>query len=94
MSGGNNGKMLTVKLAKILTVSRKSHHPTESLNIVCIFFANRSLSWIGTKLAQYLCENTTRGKYNYVNAESLLCAVSVTTLIVKLNGIFLTCSRC
>ena len=43
MSGGNNGKVLTVsrklakiltvsrKLAKILTVSRKSHHPIETL---------------------------------------------------------------
>ena len=33
MSGGNNEKMLTVsrKLAKILTVSRKSHHPIETL---------------------------------------------------------------
>ena len=33
MSGGKNGKMLTVsrKLAKILTVSRKSHHPIETL---------------------------------------------------------------
>ena len=32
MSGGNNGKMLTGsrKLAKILTVSRKSHHPIET----------------------------------------------------------------
>ena len=36
MSGGNNGKVLTVsrKLAKILTVSRKSHHPIETLAIV------------------------------------------------------------
>ena len=34
MSGGNNGKVLTVsrKLAKILTDSRKSHHPIETLN--------------------------------------------------------------
>ena len=33
MTGGNNGKVLTVsrKLAKILTVSRKSHHPIETL---------------------------------------------------------------
>ena len=33
MSGGNNGKMLTVsrKLVKILTVSRKSHHPIKTL---------------------------------------------------------------
>ena len=33
MSSGNNGKVLTVsrKLTKILTVSRKSHHPTETL---------------------------------------------------------------
>ena len=33
MSGGNDGKVLTVsrKLTKILTVSRKSHHPTETL---------------------------------------------------------------
>ena len=33
MSGGNNGKVLTVsrKLAKILTVSRKSHHSIETL---------------------------------------------------------------
>ena len=33
MSGGNNGKVLTVsrKLAKILTDSRKSHHPVETL---------------------------------------------------------------
>ena len=33
MSGGNNGKVLTVsrKLAKILTESRKSHHPIETL---------------------------------------------------------------
>ena len=33
MSGGNNGKVLTVsrKLAKILTDSRKSHHPVEIL---------------------------------------------------------------
>ena len=33
MSGGNNGKVLTVsrKLAKILTDSRKSHHPIETL---------------------------------------------------------------
>ena len=33
MSGGNNGKVLTVsrKLAKILTDSRKSHHPTPNL---------------------------------------------------------------
>ena len=36
MSGGNNGKVLTVsrKLAKILTVSCKSHHPIETLAIV------------------------------------------------------------
>ena len=36
MSGGNNGKVLTVsrKLAKILTVSRKSHHPIETLTHV------------------------------------------------------------
>ena len=34
MSDENNGKALTVsrKLTKILTVSRKSHHPTETLN--------------------------------------------------------------
>ena len=33
MSDGNNGKVLTVsrKLAKILTFSRKSHHPIEIL---------------------------------------------------------------
>ena len=33
MSDGNNGKVLTVsrKLAKILTFSRKSHHPIETL---------------------------------------------------------------
>ena len=33
MSDGNNGKALTVsrKLAKILNVSRKSHHPIETL---------------------------------------------------------------
>ena len=33
MFGGNNGKVLTVswKLAKILTDSRKSHHPIETL---------------------------------------------------------------
>ena len=33
MSVGNNGKVLTVgrKLAKILTDSRKSHHPIETL---------------------------------------------------------------
>ena len=33
MSNGNNGKALTVsrKLAKILNVSRKSHHPIETL---------------------------------------------------------------
>ena len=33
MSGGSNGKVLTVswKLAKILTDSRKSHHPIETL---------------------------------------------------------------
>ena len=33
MSGGNNGKVLTVsrKLARILTDSRKSHHPIETL---------------------------------------------------------------
>ena len=33
MSGGNSGKMLAVsrKLAKILTFSRKSHHPIEIL---------------------------------------------------------------
>ena len=33
MSGGNNGKVLTVSriLAKILIVSRKSHHPIETL---------------------------------------------------------------
>ena len=33
MSGGNNGKVLNVsrKLAKILTVSRRSHHPIETL---------------------------------------------------------------
>ena len=33
MSDGNNGKMLTIsrKQAKILTVSRKSHHPIETL---------------------------------------------------------------
>ena len=33
MSGGGNGKVLTVsrKLAKILTFSRKSHHPIETL---------------------------------------------------------------
>ena len=33
MSGGNDGKVLTVsrKLTKILTVSRESHHPIETL---------------------------------------------------------------
>ena len=33
MPGGNDGKVLTVgsKLAKILTASGKSHHPTETL---------------------------------------------------------------
>ena len=33
MPGGDDGKVLTVsrKLTKILTVSRKSHHPTETL---------------------------------------------------------------
>ena len=33
MPGGNDGKVLTVgsKLAKILTVNSKSHHPTETL---------------------------------------------------------------
>ena len=38
MSGGNNGKVLTVsrKLAKILTDSRKSHHPIETLLLLVI----------------------------------------------------------
>ena len=44
MSGGNNGKVLTVsrKLAKILTDSRKSHHPIETLlkEDESIFFLN------------------------------------------------------
>ena len=33
MPGGNNGKVLTVssKLAKILTISGKRHHPTENI---------------------------------------------------------------
>ena len=33
MSGGNGGKVLTVsrKLAKILTISGKRHHPTETI---------------------------------------------------------------
>ena len=33
MPGGNNGKVLTVssKLAKILTISGKRHHPTETI---------------------------------------------------------------
>ena len=38
MYGGNNRKVLTVycKLAKILTGSRKSHHPSETLYQQCI----------------------------------------------------------
>ena len=32
------------------------------------------------KVGSIFMRYTTRGKYNYVNAESLLCAVSVTTL--------------
>ena len=48
MSGGNNGKMLTVsrKLVKILTVSRKSHHPIETLllTFVSAYFFHPSMS--------------------------------------------------
>ena len=48
MSGGNNGKMLTVsrKLVKILTVSRKSHHPIETLQLtfVSAYFFHPSMS--------------------------------------------------
>ena len=48
MSNGNNGKVLTVicKLARILTVSRKSHYPIETLLLVfrkiysCLFIPN------------------------------------------------------
>ena len=48
MSGGNNGKMLTVsrKLVKILTVSRKSHHPIKTLllTFVSAYFFHPSMS--------------------------------------------------
>ena len=48
MSSGNNGKMLTVsrKLVKILTVSRKSHHPIETLllTFVSAYFFHPSMS--------------------------------------------------
>ena len=48
MSGRNNGKMLTVsrKLVKILTVSRKSHHPIETLllTFVSAYFFHPSMS--------------------------------------------------
>ena len=48
MSGGDNGKMLTVsrKLVKILTVSRKSHHPIETLllTFVSAYFFHPSMS--------------------------------------------------
>ena len=47
MSGGNNGKVLTVsrKLAKILTISGKSHHPTETIikQIRCRFMKQNEL---------------------------------------------------
>ena len=48
MSGRNNGKMLTVsrKLVKILTVSRKSHHPIKTLllTFVSAYFFHPSMS--------------------------------------------------
>ena len=48
MSSGNNGKMLTVsrKLVKILTVSRKSHHPIKTLllTFVSAYFFHPSMS--------------------------------------------------
>ena len=48
MSDGDNGKMLTVsrKLVKILTVSRKSHHPIETLllTFVSAYFFHPSMS--------------------------------------------------
>ena len=46
MSGGNNGKVLTVsrKLAKILTDSRKSHHPIETLEQTMNLHVSRPLS--------------------------------------------------
>ena len=49
MSGGNNGKVLTVsrKLAKILTVSRKSHHP---LRPSCMYVS------IGTVIFKHICD--------------------------------------
>ena len=45
MSGGNNGKVLTIsrKLAKILIDSRKSHHPIETLESARMqFFVNNN----------------------------------------------------
>ena len=45
MSGGNNGKVLTVsrKLAKILIDSRKSHYPIETLESARMqFFVNNN----------------------------------------------------
>ena len=48
MSDGDNGKMLTVsrKLVKILTVSRKSHHPIKTLllTFVSAYFFHPSMS--------------------------------------------------
>ena len=53
MSGGNNGKVLTVsrKLAKILTVSRKSHHPIETLLFILSYFLFHTLEGTVRKMA-------------------------------------------
>ena len=52
MSNGNNGKVLTVicKLARILTVSRKSHYPIETLLVVFEKFTRAYLFQIALEI--------------------------------------------
>ena len=52
MSNGNNGKVLTVicKLARILTVSRKSHYPIETLLLVFEKFTRAYLFQIALEI--------------------------------------------
>ena len=54
MSGGNNGKVLTVsrKLAKTLTDSRKSHHPIETLYCERLYYCVGVRFWRAQKATQ------------------------------------------
>ena len=79
MSGGNNGKVLTVsrKLAKILTVSRKSHHPIETLLLGLRIFLIPNLVFSGVLLGGFCLLPPPKKKTFHVAAFSVFLIVSI-----------------